>query len=95
MFLATLAPLSVSAENEAEKKTNEVMQLVFTYVERNGFQPRTYESEIYQRHRMYTKRKGIIARYVPGMLRLERGVRNYFSEAEIHMRFRDPGEADF
>ena len=54
MFLATLAPLSVSAENEAEKKTNEVMQLVFTYVERNGFQPRTYESEIYQRHRMYT-----------------------------------------
>ena len=66
MFLATLAPLSVSAENEAEKKTNEVMQLVFTYVERNGFQPRTYESEIYQRHRMYTKRKGIIARYVPG-----------------------------
>ena len=95
MFLATLAPLSASAENEAEKKTNEVMQLVFTYVERNGFQPRTYESEIYQRHRMYTKRKGIIARYVPGMLRLERGVRNYFSEAEIQMRFRDPGEADF
>ena len=80
MFLATLAPLSASAEHEEEKKTNEVMQLVFTYVERNGFQPRTYESEIYQRHRMYTKRKGIIARYVPGMLRLERGVRNYFSE---------------
>lgn len=95
MWLAMLAPLSVLAENEEGRKTDEVMQLVFTYVEHNGFQPRAYESEIYQRHRMYTKRKGVIARYVPGMLRLERGVRSYFSEAELKMRFRDPGEADF
>lgn len=76
------------------RTTNELMQKVFTYVERNGYDSLQYSSEVYLRHLMHTKRRGQIVRYIPGMLRLEQGINNYLSEAHLRFQYRQPGQVD-
>ena len=76
------------------RTTNELMQKVFTYVDRNGFDSIQYSSEVYLRHLMHTKRRGPIVRYIPGMLRLEQGINNYLSEAHLRFQYRPPGQID-
>lgn len=70
------------------------MQRVFAYV--NSLNPGKvqYNSDVYLRHRMFTRRNGPVVRYFPGMLRLEKGTHYYNTEARLRLQLREPGELD-
>lgn len=76
------------------RKAEELMQHVFHYVKEHNLDSAQFTSDVYLRHFMRTRRKGPIVRYIPGMLRLERGINNYLSEARLRFQFRPPGEID-
>lgn len=81
----------LSAQTE---QANALMERVFSYVESNDLDSVQYTSDMYLRHHMYTKRKGPFVRYIPGMLRLERGTNSYLSEARLRFQYRQPGQID-
>lgn len=85
-----------TAENASDETetpaVGALMDSVFSYPERNGLKLGPFVSEIYARHTLYTRRRGIIMRYIPGMLRLERGTNTYFGESLARYEYRPPGE---
>lgn len=70
------------------------MALVFNYTQRYNLRAPDFKSEVYVRHTLQTRRRNILTRYVPGMLRLERGENFYFGESLSRYQFRVPGEVD-
>lgn len=85
---------TTSYKGESYYKAKQLMSHVFDYVEKNHFNNVEYNSDVYIRHHMRTKRKGPIVRYLPGMLRLERGEHDYLSELQLRFQYRMPGELD-
>lgn len=77
--------------NPASLQTRELMHKVFAFGSYSTLEQVQYNSHVYLRHRMYTRRKGPFMRYIPGMLRLDHGTHSYLSEAEMNLAFR-PGE---
>lgn len=70
------------------------MQRVFRLADSLRTDSLLIRSEMYLRHVMHTRRRGSIVRYIPGMMRLEHGERDYLSEAQMRLQFRPNGEAD-
>ncbi len=54
----------------------------------------TYSADVYVHQDMFTRRRGPVVRYIPGMLRLERGVRHYTTEAQLRMQLHEEGDMD-
>ena len=48
-----------------------LMARTFSYVLRNGLRNDGFSSEVYVQHHLYTRRRGVLMRYLPGGLRLE------------------------
>lgn len=71
-----------------------LMEKVYAYASKEGDENLRFSADTYVRHRMYTKRHGPVMRYIPGMLRLEKGEHNYITEAHLRVQFRPPGETD-
>lgn len=69
-----------------------LMSRVFSYVSRSGLEVGGFDSEVYVRHTLRTRRRGIIMRYIPGMFRLEHGTNDYFGESLSRYQFRPPKE---
>ena len=74
--------------------TDSLMHQVFTYVERNGYRLAAFESEVYLRFRLDTRRRNIVCKYVPGLFALERGQHDYGGEALLRFRYDYPGTID-
>ena len=55
---------------------------------------RGFAADVYLRHRMQTRRKGQVVRYIPGMVRLEHGTNDYITEAHLYARYRKGGQVD-
>lgn len=70
------------------------LRRVFAFTDSFGLEALQYHSDIYLRHRMLTHRNGPVVRYIPGMLRLEKGTRSYLTEARLRLQLREPGETD-
>lgn len=87
-------PATAAALRQSSQAAAVYMERVYNYGEANSSTGLQYSSEVYARHRMYTRRRGPIVRYIPGMLRLERGEHNYLTEAQLRMQYRPPGETD-
>lgn len=81
-------------EDSEQEKAEQVMEKIFSYVERNHLTDVQFTSDVYVRHRMNTHRKGHIVRYIHNMLPLESGDRNYLTEAQLRSQYRPPGEID-
>ena len=81
-------------KGESYYRAKDFMDRVFHYVEQNNLGNVEYNSDVYIRHRMHTKRKGPIVRYLPGMLRLEHGEHDYLSELRLRFQYRMPNELD-
>ena len=79
---------------QAEVNVDSVMQRVYTYVERTGIQESGFTSEVYVQHYLRTKRRGIIMRYLPGALHLQRGENEYFGESLSSYQFLPPAQVD-
>lgn len=72
-----------------------VMERVYTYARRAGIDSLSYTADVYLRHTMYTRRGHLpVVRYVPGMLRLERGLNAYLTEARLRLQLRAPAQMD-
>lgn len=69
-----------------------LMARVFTYVQRSRLEVGSFDSEVYVRHTLRTRRKGIIMRYIPGMFRLEHGTNDYFGESLSRYQYNPPRE---
>ncbi len=54
----------------------------------------TYSADVYLHQDMYTRRRGPVVRYIPGMLRLERGLHHYTTEAQLRMQLHKEGDMD-
>lgn len=81
-------------ERSRTRRADELMRKVFSYGEQFSMDSLQYVSDVYLRHVMHTKRNGPIVRYIPGMLRLERGHNDYLSEAHLKLQYRAPGQID-
>ena len=71
-----------------------VISRVYKYVERYGLRNEGFTSEVYAQHYLRTKRKGIIMRYLPGALHLEKGENEYFGESYSKYNFTPPVQVD-
>lgn len=88
-------PITVSdapAPKRDSINADSVMARVFTFTRRYGLRAAAFRSEVYVRHTLSTRRRNIFTRYMPDMLRLERGSRSYFGEQLSHYQFRPPAE---
>lgn len=86
---------SVRAQQSSDAiEADSIMKRVFSYVEREKLGGVQYASDVYLRYHSKTKRKGPVVRYIPGMVRLERGKREYMGEARLRFQYRPPGEVD-
>lgn len=81
-------------QNGDVRKAKEMMEKMYAYAQEQQTDNLQFSSDAYLRHRMYTKRKGPVMRYIPGMLRLEKGENDYLTEAQLRIQFRPPGEVD-
>ena len=70
------------------------MERVYTYVERSGLENVGFSSDVYVQHYLRTKRKGIVMRYLPGALHLEKGEHEYFGESMSSYQFLPPAQVD-
>lgn len=77
-----------------DAETDTLLARVFSYTARTGLHIEGFSSEVYARHRLRTRRRGVIMRYLPGMFRLEHGENEYLGESLSHYRFRPPGGLD-
>lgn len=100
-FISSLSSINgygqenVKENTESEQQRgNTLMERVFLYGEKEKTNNLQFNSNVYIRHRMYTKRNGQIVRYIPGMLRLESGSHDYLSEAQLKIQYRQPSETD-
>lgn len=86
--------LTISSAKAEGITATSVMLKVYTYVEREKLNDTGYSSEVYVRHRVHTKRRGQIVRYLPHMFRLERGSHDYLTEAQLQFQHHPSGETD-
>lgn len=71
-----------------------LMARTFSYVLRNGLRNDGFSSEVYVQHHLYTRRRGVLMRYLPGGLRLEKGKNEYFGESLSKYQFMPPAQID-
>ena len=83
-----------SARAQYDVNVDSVISRVYTYVDRCSLRNDGFTSEVYVQHYLRTKRKGIIMRYLPGALHLERGENEYFGENLAHYNFSPPAQVD-
>lgn len=69
-----------------------VMKRVFSYTKNYGLRAAPFQSEVYVRHTLSTKRRNVFTRYMPDMMRLERGTNEYFGEKLSRFQFTPPSE---
>lgn len=85
----------VAREEKTETRiAREYMLKVYEYADTMKLDSLQFASDVYVRHVMHTKRNGQIVRYIPGMLRLERGYNDYLTEAHLRFQYRPPGQID-
>ena len=94
LVLAALFAGGGAARGAPTDFTDSLMHQVFTYVERNGYRLAAFESEVYLRFRLDTRRRNIVCKYVPGLFALERGQHDYGGEALLRFRYDYPGTID-
>lgn len=94
LVFATLFAGGGAARGAPTDFTDSLMHQVFTYVERNGYSLAAFESEVYLRFRLDTRRRNIVCKYVPGLFALERGQHDYGGEALLRFRYDYPGTID-
>ena len=87
---AFAVPVSDSGEKAAE-----VMEKAYALIDTASVLGWVQHSEMYMRHRLYTKRRGPWVRYVPDLLPLERGVNSYLSEAQVKVQSQGPVKKDY
>ena len=92
-LLAGSALLQATAQSH-HYDADSLMQRVFSYPLREDLQIEAFQSDVYLRHYLRTRRKGMMMRYIPGMFRFERGDREYFGESMSAYRFTPPGRVD-
>ncbi len=81
--------------DRAERDTcDRVLEKLFGMAEKGPLSGISYTCNAYMRHRMHTKRNGQLVRYMPGMMRLEKGTNDYLTEAEFSMQHWPKGEVD-
>ena len=83
---------ATSARRRDSINADSVMARVFTFTQRYGLRAAAFRSSVYVRHTLATKRRNIFTRYMPDMLRLERGSHEYFGEQMSQYQFRPPAE---
>ncbi len=71
-----------------------VLQKVYALGRQLLDEQRGFAADVYLRHRMQTRRRGQTVRYIPGMMRLERGRNDYLTEAHLYARYRKGGQVD-
>lgn len=69
----------------AEVDADSLMQRVFVYADVVDAGGQTFEADLYTRHYLRTQRKGVVARYLPGMMRMEAGQHEYFGESIVRI----------
>lgn len=83
------------SKDRTSQRTDSLIERVFSFGRLYNADSLEYTGEVYLRHNMYTRRgKMPIVRYIPGMLRLEKGTHNYLTEAQLRLQYRNPGELD-
>ena len=89
-------PVHGQTEKDAVKRDtcDRVLEKLFALAEQDPLVGITYTCNAYMRHRMQTKRNGQLVRYIPGMMRLEKGTNDYLTEAEFSLQHRPKGEVD-
>lgn len=83
-----------AARAQYDVNIDSVVSRIYTYVDRYGLRNDGFTSEVYVQHYLRTKRKGIIMRYLPGALHLERGENEYFGENISRYNFSPPAQVD-
>lgn len=86
------APSGRSVATPDSLSADTLMARVFAYPALHGLSLGPFVSEVYARHTLHTRRRGIIMRYIPGMFRLEHGSNEYFGESLARYEYRPPGE---
>lgn len=81
-----------SARRRDSINADSVMARVFSFTQRYGLRAAAFRSSVYVRHTLATKRRNIFTRYMPDMLRLERGSHEYLGEQMSQYQFRPPAE---
>ena len=77
-----------------EMECDSVMAKTFARTAAAPLATQNHTTAIYLKHRMQTHRNGQWVRYVPGMLRLEPGDHDYFTEAHLKQQYHSTGLVD-
>ena len=93
-LLFLLLSVGGKAFSQIEVNVDTVMHRVFTYLRHNGIEGSGFTSDVYVQHYLRTKRKGVIMRYLPGALHLQRGDNEYFGESLSSYQFLPPAQVD-
>lgn len=80
----------VSAQKQYD--TDSLLQRVYNYTATHQLEQTGFTSDIYVQHYLRTKRRGVIMRYMPGALHLERGNREYFGESFSSYQYLPPAQ---
>ncbi len=76
------------------ERCDSVLEKTFSRMASSLLACENYTSTIYLKHRMQTHRNGQWVRYFPGMLRLEPGDHDYFTEAHFRQQHHPSGPVD-
>lgn len=93
MLIGLFAPREAQGQS-VHYDADSLMNLVFHFVENENINNDGFQAEIYLQHYLRTRRKGPIARYIPELLRLEKGINEYFGEHLSRYQFLPPGRID-
>lgn len=82
---------SVTATPRDTLSADSLLTRVYAYAAGHEQESAAFDADIYVRHYLRTHRRNGLTRYLPGMLRLERGDNDYFGESRARYSFRPPG----
>ena len=93
IMLLLLIQMSSTAQTTTYN-ADSIMLRVFSFVQREELNKADFASEVYTQHYLRTHRKGAFARYIPGMLRMEKGSNEYFGENLAYYHYHTLGNID-
>lgn len=71
-----------------------VMLRVYRFGQQEAANKSGFETELYAQHYLRTHRKGILARYIPGMIKMEKADNEYFGELLARYQYHPLGNID-
>ncbi len=92
VLLFFLPIASVCAEYNC---ADSIMESVFSYMEREQLSIGRFESDVYIRFQIQTRRRNIGSQFIPGTIRLEKGKNTYIGESSSKFNYSAPGIMDY